>query len=45
MKTNTSQEEYLHSIKVNFEKYKIMGDKTFEQLEDKDYQFSLDEGF
>lgn len=44
MKTNTSQEEYLHSIKVNFEKYKIMGDKTFEQLEDKDYQFSLDEG-
>ncbi len=43
MKTNSASEEYLRSIKVIFEKYKIMGDKTFEQLEEKDFHFSLDE--
>ena len=43
MKTISIDEEYLHSIKTNFEKYKIMGDKTFEQLEEKDFHVSLDE--
>jgi Protein of unknown function (DUF1572) len=43
MKTNSNSDEYLRSIKVIFEKYKIMGDKTFEQLEEKDFHFSLDE--
>jgi len=43
MKTNSVNEEYLHSIKTNFEKYKIMGDKTFAQLEEKDFHYSLDD--
>ena len=43
MKTNSANEEYLHSIKTNFEKYKVMGDKTFAQLEEKDFHYSLDE--
>lgn len=43
MKSNSVNEEYLASIKTNFEKYKVMGDKTFEQLEEKDFHYSLDE--
>ncbi|MEJ2615183.1 MAG: DUF1572 family protein [Ignavibacteriaceae bacterium] len=43
MKTNSINEEYLHSIKINFEKYKAMGDKTFAQLEEKDFHYSPDE--
>lgn len=43
MKLNSVNEEYLHSIKINFEKYKVMGDKTFEQLDEKDFHFSPDE--
>jgi Protein of unknown function (DUF1572) len=37
------EEEYLRSIKTTLEKYKIMGDKTFAQLEENDFHFSLDE--
>ena len=43
MQTISLHEEYLNNVKTNFEKYKIMGDKTFEQLEDKDFHFILDE--
>jgi Protein of unknown function (DUF1572) len=43
MQTTSLHEEYLNNVKTNFEKYKIMGDKTFEQLEDKDFHFILDE--
>ncbi len=43
MKTNSVNEEYLNSIKINFEKYKVMGDKTFSQLEEKDFHITIDE--
>ena len=43
MKTNSINEEYLQSIKINFEKYKVMGDKTFAQLEEKDFHYMIDE--
>ncbi|MFZ0452188.1 MAG: DUF1572 family protein [Ignavibacteriaceae bacterium] len=43
MKNNSVQEEYLHSIKLIFEKYKVMGDKTFAQLEEKDFHYTVDE--
>jgi hypothetical protein len=43
MKSNSVNEEYLHSIKINFGKYKSMGDKTFTQLDEKDFHYSLDE--
>jgi len=42
MKTNTVHEEYLRSVKITFEKYKAMCDKTFEQLEEKDFHFMID---
>jgi Protein of unknown function (DUF1572) len=42
MKKVTFEDEYLSSLKSNFEKYKIMGDKTFKQLEDEDLHFLLD---
>ena len=43
MKTNSINEEYLQSIKINFEKYKVMGDKTFAQLEEEDFHYMIDE--
>jgi hypothetical protein len=43
MKTNSINEEYIRSIKINFEKYKVMGDKTFRQLEEKDFHYLPDE--
>ena len=43
MKSNSVQEEYLRGIKITFEKYKTMSDKTFEQLSDSDFHFMLDE--
>ena len=42
MKSNSIQEEYLRDIKITFEKYKTMSDKTFEQLSDSDFHFMLD---
>lgn len=42
MKTISVNEEYLRSIKDIFGKFKAMGDKTFKQLEEKDFHFSLD---
>lgn len=42
METTNINEEYLRSIKVTFKKYKAMGDKTFEQLGEKDFHFSPD---
>lgn len=43
MKTNSIHEEYLRSIKITFEKYKAMGDKTFAQLEEIDFHYTIDE--
>ncbi len=43
MKSIPVQDEYLRDIKITFEKYKAMSDKTFEQLTDKDFHFMLDE--
>ncbi len=43
MKSNSVQEEYLRDIKITFDKYKAMSDKTFEQLSDNDFHFMLDE--
>lgn len=43
MENNSTNEEYLSSIKNSFEKYKLMGDKTFEQLDEKDFHYLLDE--
>ena len=44
MGNNSPNEEYLRSITAAFEKYKVMGDNTFEQLEEKDFHFLPDEG-
>ena len=43
MEPNNIQEIYLTNIKNMFEKYKLMGDKTFEQLSENDFHYSLDE--
>ena len=40
---NKTGEEYLRSLRINYEKYKAMCDKTFEQLEEKDFHFIIDE--
>lgn len=36
---NDVAEEYLRVIKFDFEKYKLLGDKTFEQLSEDDFYF------
>lgn len=43
MKENNVAEEYLRDIKVSFEKYKSMGDKTFEQLNEEDFHLRIDD--
>ncbi len=43
MKSIPVQEEYLRDIKITFEKYKTISDKTFEQLSDDDFHFMIDE--
>lgn len=42
LKDNVSA-EYIRVIRVIFERYKSLGDKTFEQLEDKDFYYRTDE--
>ena len=42
IKNNVSS-EYLRVIKVIFERYKSLGDKTFEQLTDEDFHYRMDE--
>ncbi|MHB1686482.1 MAG: DUF1572 family protein [Ignavibacteriaceae bacterium] len=37
-------QEYIDAIKNDFERYKTLGDKTFAQLEDKDFFFKPDDG-
>jgi Protein of unknown function (DUF1572) len=39
----TVSEEYLKVIKEDFKKYKLLGDKTFIQINDKDFHFKSDE--
>jgi len=39
----TASEEYLKVIKEDFKKYKLLGDKTFAQIEDKDIHFESDD--
>jgi uncharacterized damage-inducible protein DinB len=43
MKTNNAGEEYLRSVKISFEKYKAMCEKTFEQLDENNFHFTIDE--
>ena len=42
IKNNVSS-EYLRVSKVIFERYKTLGDKTFEQLNDEDFNYRTDE--
>ena len=39
----TAGEEYLNVIKKDFAKYKSLGDKTFEKLEDADFHYKISE--
>ena len=39
---NTAAEEYLKAIKEDFKKYKLLGDKTFNQIDNKDLHFKSD---
>ena len=40
---NTAAEEYLKAIKEDFKKYKLLGDKTFNQIDNKDLHFKSDD--
>ncbi len=42
IKNNVSS-EYLRVVKVIFERYKSLGDKTFEQLNEKEFHYRTDE--
>ncbi len=42
-KIKTAAEEYLKVIKEDLKKIKLLGDKTFDQIEEKDFHFKSDD--